>query len=121
MWRRVEKRYGNKTTATLAEAQTDLHTKKYRGEENMSEYVDSFECMFDKLANMDARVPETVKIAIFLASFAEANEYKPIVSALKTLKKDDLSWDRYHLPLCKNGRNGKTVGIEAEESLQESF
>ena len=67
MWKRLHKRYGDATTATLIEAQTELHTKKYRGNEDMSEYVDSFERMFDRLANMKSKVEETVKIAIFLA------------------------------------------------------
>ena len=61
----------------------------------MSEYIDEMESIFNRLESMDSTVPSLLQVAILLASFGnkEKSPFGSVVSALQTLKDEDLTWD----------------------------
>ena len=60
----------------------------------MTDFVDEFEEIFNRLDGMGSSFPENMQVAMFLSSFGEKNQTLngPIVAALQTTA-SDLSWE----------------------------
>ena len=61
----------------------------------MSEYIEEMESIFNRLESMDSTVPSLLQVAVLLPSFGnkERSPFGSVVSALQTLKDDDLTRD----------------------------
>ena len=83
----------------------------------MAEYVDRFESMFERLATMDAGISDDMQVAIFLSSFSNMKEYDNIISALKTLKAEELTWDKVTARLIEEYKTRKVNGRTSSSRL----
>ena len=80
--------------------------------EDMSDYVDSFESIFERLDGMEAAVSEDMQVAILLASLTSNKEYDNTVAALKTLSRENLTWDAVTSRLIEEHRAKKSLNEE---------
>ena len=58
---------------------------------DMSEYVDNYTSLLDRLETMDAKVPLPLAVIMFLSSMR--GQFEATVAALRTMGDDELSWD----------------------------
>ena len=85
MWEILQQRYAVVNVATKVQLQYQLSRLVYRGQ-RMSEYVDQFQLVFNKLAAMDCEVSEDMRVASLLASFGDKGKssFGPIIAALQS-------------------------------------
>ena len=103
--------------ASRIKVQTEIHSKRFGPGDNMGDYIDGFESMFERLAAMESKVSEDMQVAILLASFADMKEYDGVISELKTLKPEDLTWDTVTASLLEEHRSKKPC--EQKENLRQ--
>ena len=108
MWKRLHDRYATSSSATRIQVHTMLYSKKLKPEENMENFIDGFESLFERLAAMEYGIEERMKVAILLAIFDGNNEYDHIISALKTLSKEEKIWDDISAGLIREYRTKKS-------------
>jgi gag-polypeptide of LTR copia-type len=70
---------------------SELNDMSYARNADMSEYVDNYTSLLDRLETMDAKVPQPLAVIMFLSSMR--GQFEAPVAALRTLGDDDLSWD----------------------------
>ena len=93
MWKRLHDRYATKSSASRIQLQTELHAKKLRPQEELTDFIDGFESLFTLLASMDHAIEEDMQVAMLLASLSSEKDYEHVVAALKTLPQEKLTWD----------------------------
>lgn len=96
MYEKLKERYATSNTATRVQLQTELHHKRYKDGATMSAHIDSLETLFNRLDGMNSTVDESMQVAILLASFGSTQEspYGAVVTALQTMKDEDLTWEK---------------------------
>lgn len=70
MWQRLKDRYAVCNVATQVQLQMKLNRLRYL-DQQMSDYVDQFDVIFNRLKGMAASFLETLQVAIILSSFGE--------------------------------------------------
>jgi hypothetical protein len=63
----------------------------YARNADVSEYVDNYNCLLDRVETMDAKVPRPLAVIMFLSSMR--GQFEATVAALRTMGDDDISWD----------------------------
>ena len=97
MYKKLHERYATQNTATRVQLQTELYQQSFQEKsQTMSEYVDSFENIFNQLEVMESPVTESMQIAILFASFGRSSDspYGAVITALQTMSDKDLSWEK---------------------------
>lgn len=125
MYKKLTERYATKTAASRVQLQTELYQMRYDAGKVMSEYIDNFENTFLKLDSMECSVPDSLQVAMLLASFGNVDEspYGPVISALQTLGEDSLTWETVtarllleHNSRIRNGISSRSVNASGEDS-----
>lgn len=90
--KRLKKSYAVKNTVTRVQLQIKLARMSYRGQE-MSDFVDEFEEIYNRLAAMGNVVAEDMQVATLLASFGDKNRsyYGHVVANLQSV--DGITWE----------------------------
>ena len=85
MWKRLRERYAVSNVATQVQLQMKLNRLRYRDQE-MSDFVDSFEEIFNRLEGMGSPFPERMQVAMLLSAFGDKSKssYGPVVAAIQT-------------------------------------
>ena len=93
MWSRLSDRYAVTNVFTRVQLQTRISKFSYQGQ-SMSDFIDIFEEIFNKLDGMQSNIQEDMQVAMFLASFGNKfrSSYGQVIASLQTLV-DALSWD----------------------------
>ena len=93
MWDCLRKRYAVSNVATQVQLQTKLNRLMYE-DQTMSDFIDSFEEIFNRLEGMGSPFPEQMQVALLLSSFGQksSSKYGSVVAALQTLT-DSLTWE----------------------------
>lgn len=65
------------------------------GSQDMSEYIDDFACLFNKLAQMGEKrtIPDEREAPFLLAAIGCESAMEPAAAALRTKEIDMLTWD----------------------------
>lgn len=93
MWTRLYDRYAVTNVVTKVEIKTILSKLTYQGQA-MSDFIDTFEEIFNRLTGMESGIHEDMQIAMFLASFGDKfqSSYGQVIASLQTMS-DDLTWE----------------------------
>ena len=93
MWRKLRERYAVTNLATKVQLQTKLGRMVYK-DQPMSDFIDDFEEVFNRLAGMDAEISESMQVAILLASFGEksSSPYGHVITNIQS-QGDAVGWD----------------------------
>ena len=91
IWKKLHERYATCDSASRIQLQMLLHSKRMGPNEQMGDYVASFESIFERLAGMNCAVSEDMQVVILLSSLSSNTIYENVVGALKTLLKEDLT------------------------------
>ena len=93
MWSRLSDRYAVTNVVTKVQLQTRLSKLSYQGQ-TMSDFIDIFEEIFNRLDGMQSNIQEDMQVAMFLASFGNKfqSSYGQVIASLQTLG-DALSWE----------------------------
>ena len=94
MWKRLRERYAVSNVATQVQLQMKLNRLRYRDQE-MSDFVDSFEEIFNRLEGMGSPFPERMQVAMLLSAFGDKSKYSygPVVAAIQTAGGENLNWE----------------------------
>lgn len=86
MWQKLHERYVVTNVVTKVQLQTRLSKHVYRGQV-MSDYVDMFEEIFNRLSGMGSHIQEDMQIAMYLASSGDKGKspYGHVISSMQTL------------------------------------
>lgn len=62
----------------------------------MPEHDDSLESIFNRLESIESAVHQTMQVSTFIASFGNTKtfSYGAVVTAIKSMKDEDLTWER---------------------------
>ena len=90
MMLKLNERYASSKLTTRMTLMTTLTNMVYRGGD-MTEYVDSYASLLDRLEAMDAKIPTELSVIMFLASMK--GHFAATVAALRTMAEDNLRWD----------------------------
>ena len=93
MWKCLRERYAVANVSTQVQLQMKLNRFRY-SEQSMSDFIDGFEEVFNRLEGMNSPYPEQMQVALFLSSFGEKSKspYGPVVAALQT-SPQTLTWE----------------------------
>ena len=93
MWKKLQERYSVTNVVTKVQLQTHLSQLSYNGQV-MSDYIDTFEEVFNRLAGMDSAVNEDMQVAMLLASFGDKarSPYGHVISSMQTVDVN-LTWE----------------------------
>ena len=93
MWRPLKEIYAVVNVATRVQLQSRLSRVRYTKQE-MPQYIDTFEEIFNRLASMDCKITEDLQVAMLLASFGDKNKspYGQVVARLQTVT-EILTWE----------------------------
>lgn len=92
MWQVLSERYAKVNVASKVQLQYQLSRLVYRNQ-SMSEYLDQFQTVYNRLAAMGSVVEEDMQIATLLASFGdkERSPFGHVVAALQA-SDSEISW-----------------------------
>lgn len=93
MWKTLSERYSVVNVVTRVQLQTRLAKLSYQGQ-IMSDFVDSFEEIFNRLAAMNSLIDDSMQVAMSLASFGDRSQspYGQVIALLQTMG-GDLTWE----------------------------
>jgi hypothetical protein len=63
----------------------------YARNADVSEYVDNYNCLLDRVETIDAKVPRPLAVIMFLSSMR--GQFEATVAALRTMGDYHVSWD----------------------------
>lgn len=89
MLNKLRDRYASNSVVSKSSVLSELYAMKYKSGD-MSEYIDKFTALLDRLTSMDAPIPEELAKTIFLSSMD--GKFDATVSALMVT--DNITWDR---------------------------
>lgn len=95
IFQNIEKRYATKSPASRVQIQTKLHNMHYDTSMSLSTYIDGMEGLFIKLEEIKSSVPESLQVAMLLASFGNLDNspYGPVLSALNSFAEEQFTWE----------------------------
>lgn len=93
IWNRLNERYAISNIATRVQLQAKLTRMRCSGQV-MSDYVASFEEVFNHLSGMNSPIEAGLQVAMFLSSFGEKNKspYGHLITTIQS-SQDELSWE----------------------------
>ena len=91
MIEKLNERYASSSFSTRMSLMSELNNISYARNGDMSEYVDNYTSLLDRLETMDAKVPQPLAVIMFLSSMR--GQFEATVAALRTMGDDELSWD----------------------------
>lgn len=93
MWKRLMDPYAVTNVVTRAQLLTRLSKLSYRSQV-MSDYIDNFEEIFNRLAGMEASMTEDMQVEIFMASFGDKGRftYGQVIASFQTIE-ENISWE----------------------------
>ena len=93
-WKCLREQYAVANDSTQVRMQMKL--KRLRPEQWMSDVIDGFEEVFNRLEGMNSPYPEQLKVALFLSSFGENSKSPcgPVVAALQ-ISSQTLTWENF--------------------------
>ena len=93
MWNRLRERYAVSNVTTRVQLQSKLAKLSFH-DQAMSDYIGSFEEVFDRLAAMGTAVSEEMNVATLLSSFGDKfrSPYGHTVASLQTFG-NSLNWE----------------------------
>ena len=91
MIEKLNERYASSSFSTRMSLMSELNDMSYARNADMSEYVDNYTSLLDRLETMDAKVPQPLAVIMFLSSMR--GQFEATVAALRTMGDDELSWD----------------------------
>lgn len=121
MWECLRKRYAVSNVATQVQIQTRLNRLSH-DDQVMSDFIDSFEKIFNCLDGMGSPFPEQMQVAFLLSSFGQksSSKYGGVVAALQTLT-DSLTWEHVTARLLQeydeqmwNAKQGGSISTETK-------
>ena len=90
----LDKTYASKRAASKIAVLTSVFSKRYTDNKNMSKYIDEYNQAFAQLESMgkDAKIPESLKGPILIASFGTDSQLESCIAALRV--RDSIpSWE----------------------------
>lgn len=95
MLAQLDKRYASTRAASQISALTAVYSKRYNGKYNMAKYIDEYETLFAQLEKMGdkAKIPETHKVPLLLASLGTNSVWKTTVASLRLREIENLKWE----------------------------
>lgn len=112
MMEKLNHRYASSNMTSRMSLMFQLLHLKYKGGE-MGEYVDKYTCLLDQLESMEAKVPETLAVIMFLSSLDE--KYESTVAALRQMEKD-FQWDDITNRIIEEGQRHLSQRITKERT-----
>lgn len=104
MMEKLRHRYASSNMTSGMSLMFQLHHLKYKGGE-MGEYVDKYTCLLDQLESMEARVPESLAVIMFLSSLDESHLLVPILAVVWK------SWNEVRTSITKLGEECESLAI----------
>lgn len=101
----LDTRYGSRRVSSRISQLTEVCQKRYTGQ-NMANYVDDFSRLFASLeqSGEDAKVPDTLKVVILLASLRNQSAYDSFVSSTRLRDERFLTWEIVSVDLIHEAR-----------------
>ena len=106
MMEKLNERYASSKLTTRMTLMTSLTNMAYKGGD-MTEFVDSYASLLDRLEAMDAKVPSELSVIMFLASMK--GHFAPTVAALRTMSDESLRWDDVTARLIEEADTAKAA------------
>lgn len=93
MWTKLRERYHVSNVVTKVQLQTRLTKLRYASQ-IMSDFIDSFEEFFNRLAGMSSEIKEYMQIAMLLVSLGDKvhSQYGQVIASLQTIG-ETLTWE----------------------------
>jgi hypothetical protein len=91
MIEKLNERYAYSSFSTRMSLMSELHNISYVRNADMAEFVDSYTSLLDRFEFMEAKVPESLAVIMFLHSIR--GQFEATVAALRSMVDDYLSWD----------------------------
>jgi hypothetical protein len=88
---KLNERYASSSFSTRMSLMSELNDMAYTRNADMSEYVDNYTSLLDRLETMCAKVPQPRDVIMFLSSMR--GQFEATVAALLTMGNDELSWN----------------------------
>jgi gag-polypeptide of LTR copia-type len=91
MIEKLNERYSSSSFSTRMSLMSELNDMSYARNADMSEFVDNYTSLLDRLDTMDAKVRQPLAVIMFLSSMR--GQFEVTVAALRTMGDDKLSCD----------------------------
>ena len=125
MWARIKDRHAVVNVATRVQVQSRLSRMSYTSQD-MPQYIDTFEEIFNRLAGMNCPIAEELQVAMLLASFGDKSKspYGQVVASLQTVN-ETLSWESVSACLLQEyeekelDSNGSRMNSAARRGMHE--
>ena len=90
MLQKLRERYASSNLSTRMSLMAELQALRYKSSD-MSDYVDRYAAILDRLESMDSKVPPELAIIMFMHSMN--GKYEATIAALRTLGDEKLTWE----------------------------
>jgi hypothetical protein len=91
MIEKLNERYASSSFSTRMSLMSELNDMSFARNADMSENVDNYTFLLDRLDTMDAKVSQPLAVIMFLSNMR--GQFEAPVAALSTMGDDELSWD----------------------------
>jgi gag-polypeptide of LTR copia-type len=88
---KLNKRCASSTLSTRMSLIFELYTLSYVHNKDMGEYVDTYTSLLNRLAAMNAPIPDDLAVIMFLSSLQ--GHFEATVAAIRSISDDNLTWD----------------------------
>lgn len=121
MWTRLHERYAVSNVTTKVQLQTKLARLTYRSQP-MSDYIDAFEEIFNRLEGMQSAIAEDMQVAMLLASFGDKNK-SPFGHAIYSLRSgsETPSWETVTAKLLQDSDEKQWVSTSGNVHVKNTL
>jgi gag-polypeptide of LTR copia-type len=88
---KLNERYASSTLSTRMSLISELYTLSYVRNKDMGEYVGTYTSLLNRLAAMNAPIPDALAVIMFLSSLQ--GHFEATVAAIRSISDDNLTWD----------------------------
>ena len=120
MLEKLCERYAPSKLSTRMSLMAELQGYRYKAED-MSDYVDKYTLLLDRLEAINAKVPSELAIIMFLHSMN--GKYEAVIAALRTLGEGKLTWDEVTTRLIEeyntsSSRRGTSISSSIATAME---
>jgi gag-polypeptide of LTR copia-type len=106
MLQKLRDRYASSILSTRMSLMAELQALRYKSGD-MSDYVDRYAALLDRLESVDSKVPHELAIIMFMHSMN--GKYEAYIAAIRTLGDDKLTWEDVTTRLIEYNTNTHKV------------
>jgi hypothetical protein len=88
---KLNERFASSTFSTRMSLISELYTLSYVRNKDMGEYVDTYTSLLNRLAAMNAPIPDALAVIMFLSSLQ--GHFEATVASIRSISDDKRTWD----------------------------